>query len=218
MHTLMTSKLKENIILFQHDINQKRKFTSRPKLLTENGNFVIESAVDRNVSFRLKGTSYLNINDVNIMLLVGNANRSSSAASGTSNANLAVRLSTLEGQFRQYSTPSRQNRIQRRLTALESRLGVGSNATWGSLTRRVRQLEIKMQRILVRLSSDNCTSNPCLHGGTCTNTFGGYTCQCLDTWTGSNCEEDVNECTAFANTDLGCQNSITCENTPGGYT
>lgn len=179
---------------------------------------MIESALDRNVSFRLKGSSYLNINDVNIMHLVGSANQSSSSTSGIPNTNIAIRLSTLEEQFRQYQGPGRQNRIQRRLTALESRLGVGSNTTWSNLSRRVRQLEIKMQRILVRLSNDNCTSNPCQNGGTCTTTFGGYMCRCPETWTGSNCEEDVNECTIYANTDLGCQNSISCENTPGGYT
>lgn len=186
-------------------------------MLTENGNFVIESAVDRNVSIRLRGSSHLNINDVNIMHLIGSTNQSSSAA-GIPNTNVAIRLSTLEEQFRQFQTPGRQSRIQRRLTALENRLGTGSNTTWSNLNRRVRQLEIKIQRILVRLGNDNCTSNPCLNGGTCTNTYGGFMCHCLDTWTGNSCEQDVNECTVFANTDLGCQNSISCENTPGGYT
>lgn len=151
------------------------------------------------------------------MHLVGSTNQSSSAA-GIPNSNLAIRLSTIEEQFRQFQSPGRQNRINRRLAALEHRLGPTSNLTSITTTRRIRQLEIKVQRILSQLNADNCTSNPCLNGGTCTNTYGGYVCHCLDTWTGSNCELDVNECTIFANTDLGCQNSISCENTPGGYT
>ena len=42
------------------------------------------------------------------------------------------------------------------------------------------------------LGSDvnECTaSNPCKNGGTCTNTFGGYTCKCPANHKGKNCEE-----------------------------
>ena len=36
---------------------------------------------------------------------------------------------------------------------------------------------------------DECSmTNPCLHGGTCTNTIGGYRCFCPPEWTGEICE------------------------------
>lgn len=45
-------------------------------------------------------------------------------------------------------------------------------------------------RILCFLDVDECLSSfpPCLHGGTCFNIDGGYTCQCPIGWRGKNCE------------------------------
>lgn len=194
----------------------------RPKFLTENGNLVIESALDKNISFRLKGSSCLNINDVNVMKLSTGTNQSMS-----SNSNLALRLLRLEEQFRQsaqsqtfeYDRRMTNRNIRQRLAELERKIGRdGSNITWTQMTRRIRQLENKVNQLMIRLNFDNCSSNPCQNGGSCTNTFGGYICRCSDAWTGNNCEEDVNECAIFAGTDLGCQNSLSCENSPGGYT
>lgn len=198
---------------------------SRPKFLTENGNFVIESAVDRNITFRLKGSSYLNINDMNVMniMKMGGLNQTN-----VPNSNLALRLSVLEEQLRQVPTseaggmprPRGNRNILNRLAALETRMnnaGTGTGMNMTNINRRIRTLETKVNKILERLNSDNCSSNPCKNGGTCMNTFWGYICKCPDTWTGISCEEDVNECANFAGTDLGCQNSIACENTPGGY-
>ena len=34
---------------------------------------------------------------------------------------------------------------------------------------------------------------------------------------GATCEQDVNECSVLAGTDLGCQNGATCVNQPGTY-
>ena len=36
---------------------------------------------------------------------------------------------------------------------------------------------------------DECTNFPCSNGGTCTNTVGSYTCQCVTGYTGTNCEQ-----------------------------
>lgn len=181
---------------------------------------MIESALDKNISFRLKGNSFVNINDINVMKLFSGSNQSVVPSS-----NLALRLSTLEDQFRQFptlgsdSTAPRNRNVWQRLNTLEQRVGrVGANFTWNNVNRRIRQLEVKMNRLMSRLNADNCTSNPCQNGGTCTNTFSGYICRCSDAWTGVNCGEDVNECANFADTDLGCQNFVSCENTPGGYT
>lgn len=199
----------------------------RPKLLTESGNFVIESAKDRNVSIRLKGNSNLNINGMDVMSFVGQSNQSNVPISS-----LALRLSVLEEQIRQFesdggpssssSASNHNHNIWQRLGTLEHRImnetRATSNTTWSRYHRRVVRLENDINQLLLRLNADNCSSNPCQNGGICFNTFGGYVCRCPNTWTGNSCEQDVNECMNFANTDLGCQNSISCENTPGGYT
>lgn len=189
-------------------------FFSRPKLLTENGNFVIESAKDRNVSIRLKGNSNLNINGMDVMSFLGHSNQSNVPISS-----MALRLSVLEEQIRQFHSNHNHN-IWQRLASLEHTImnETTSNTTWSRYHRRVHRLENDINQLILRLNADNCSSNPCQHGGVCFNTFGGYVCRCPDSWTGNSCEQDVNECTSFANTDLGCQNSISCENTPGGYT
>lgn len=185
---------------------------------------MIESAKDRNVSIRLKGNSYLNINDMEVMSFLGHSNQSNVPMSS-----LALRLSMLEEQIRQFqfdggpSSSSGRNHnhnIWQRLASLEHSImnETTSNTTWSRFHRRVHRLENDINQLLLRLNADNCSSNPCQNGGVCFSTFGGYVCRCPDTWTGDSCEQDVNECTIFANTDLGCQNSISCENTPGGYT
>lgn len=195
-------------------------FNFRPKFLTENGNFVIESAVDRNISFRLKGTSFLNINDMNVMSMIHSGGFN---VSSVSNSNVALRLSRLEERFQQipsYDTRPRNQYFNNRLIQLENKVNnASSEPNLMIFNRRIRQLEVRVNRLFDKLMADNCSSNPCKNGGTCMKVFSntGYACQCTDSWTGANCDEDVNECAIFAGTDLGCQNSASCENTPGGY-
>ena len=35
---------------------------------------------------------------------------------------------------------------------------------------------------------DECSSSPCQNGGTCIDAVNSYTCDCVDGWTGTNCE------------------------------
>lgn len=145
--------------------------------------------------------------------------------SNVPNSNLASRISSLEEQIRSSpvaDAPVRgMRRIMQRLNALEARNVNGTsdvtdvNVT--AINRRIRRLEIQFNQLIQRLNADNCSSNPCMNGGQCLNTFGGYICKCTESWEGANCEDDVNECANFAGTDLGCQNMATCENLAGGY-
>ncbi len=54
-------------------------------------------------------------------------------------------------------------------------------------------------------AGDGCAPNPCDHGGTCTSTGNGFTCDCADGYDGDTCETDINEC----NPDP-CQNGGRC--------
>lgn len=35
---------------------------------------------------------------------------------------------------------------------------------------------------------DECISNPCQNGGTCTDGVNGYSCECTSSWTGPQCQ------------------------------
>uniref|UniRef100_A0A8C8FZI0 EGF-like domain-containing protein n=1 Tax=Oncorhynchus tshawytscha TaxID=74940 RepID=A0A8C8FZI0_ONCTS len=61
-----------------------------------------------------------------------------------------------------------------------------------------------------------CESGPCLNGGECL-PYGvtGFTCDCLSSWTGPTCNEDVDECESGP---LGpCPSDSTCVNTRGSF-
>merc|ERR1712212_988829 len=59
---------------------------------------------------------------------------------------------------------------------------------------------------------NECDNSPCKNEGTCTNSYGSYSCKCQDGWTGNNCDQDINECDK--NT---CKNGGTCTNNDGSY-
>ena len=44
---------------------------------------------------------------------------------------------------------------------------------------------------------DECSSNPCVNGGTCTDQLNRYTCTCESGFTGNNCETGI-----YANSSL----------------
>jgi hypothetical protein len=50
-----------------------------------------------------------------------------------------------------------------------------------------------------------CTSNPCVNGGTCSDLENAYLCACVAGFTGVRCETNVNECASNP-----CQNQATC--------
>ena len=60
---------------------------------------------------------------------------------------------------------------------------------------------------------DHCASNPCTHGGTCTNSATAFTCACPAAYTGTRCETLVDNCAANP-----CRNGGSCQNGVGQYT
>ncbi|XP_013866988.1 protein HEG [Austrofundulus limnaeus] len=58
-----------------------------------------------------------------------------------------------------------------------------------------------------------CVSNPCLNGGVCVSYEGPeYTCRCKESWTGPNCDQDMDECEKDP-----CPAGSRCVNTRGSF-
>ncbi|XP_029722333.2 cubilin homolog isoform X1 [Aedes albopictus] len=196
-------------------------YENQPKLLTNDGHLIIESAVDRNITVLLKGNSFFNVGDVSLgKLLHGLANVSSSSSSSSvpSDSSLPNGSSQLQFLMNVVSGPFG---LQKRIAALEngtSDTGEGrGRGRINNINRRLTVLERKVGNVLSKLRENNCKTSPCQNGGTCISLFDSFVCLCPKNWEGPTCANDVNECSEFAGTDLGCQNGATCKNTPGGY-
>ncbi|CAB1449409.1 unnamed protein product, partial [Pleuronectes platessa] len=59
---------------------------------------------------------------------------------------------------------------------------------------------------------NECSSNPCQNGGTCTDGTNGFTCTCTAQWTGPNCQTSQQECGGYLTGPAG---SFSYPNTPG---
>ncbi|KAL1477494.1 hypothetical protein MTO96_035695 [Rhipicephalus appendiculatus] len=117
-------------------------------------------------------------------------------------------VTTLRSQMGQLSTKCQQ--LQTKVRRLEA-----------NLTRAVRvpinRLVTALRRLRTGLNQNPCASNPCSHGGTCIGRFNAFTCICPPSWEGPRCEVDVDECSHWTGSDLGCQNNARCINTPGSF-
>merc|ERR1711937_99279 len=65
------------------------------------------------------------------------------------------------------------------------------------------------------VSIDDCASEPCLNGGSCTDGHLGYSCSCPAQWNGPTCGEDMDECSDVSL--FNCVGNSTCNNTVGSY-
>ncbi|KAH8405045.1 hypothetical protein KR222_005560 [Zaprionus bogoriensis] len=189
--------------------------------IVNDGTLSFEAAFDQNITFRLMGdASALLLNDFDLVSLLRRRRRALAAA--TAPTTVARReplsLDALKEQFRG---------VQRDMARLARWLGIMHNGTRrNGLNQRV--LRRSMQRVQVmstilstmelNLRRDDCRSSPCKNGGTCFDAYMGFHCSCAAGWQGSSCEDDVNECSDLANTELGaCMNDAQCVNTPGSY-
>ena len=57
-------------------------------------------------------------------------------------------------------------------------------------------------------NDDDCASNPCKNGGSCTDGVNSYTCTCAAGWNGTTCENDVDECASNPCPDQRCFNLV----------
>ncbi|KAG7199007.1 hypothetical protein KM043_013159 [Ampulex compressa] len=204
----------------------------RPVLEARDGNLIISSAKDRNITLKILGNGYVNVNEINLLQVASaaqsavrlidrwrlgylaevetNLNRLTNIVEGP--VGLQRRIAALEGNDDANATIHHGNRPEP---------SVPTDSTTRNAIRRVndrvRRLEDKVRTIVTKLTQDDCQSNPCQNGGTCHDMYEGYKCHCSSNWEGPNCLSDVNECVTLLGTDLGCQNGATCSNIPGSY-
>lgn len=62
------------------------------------------------------------------------------------------------------------------------------------------------------VNSNDCYSNPCLHGAECRDELNGYTCDCPEGTGGQDCSLSVDQCSTNH-----CKNGATCHNVLGSY-
>ncbi|XP_014475365.1 PREDICTED: cubilin [Dinoponera quadriceps] len=186
----------------------------RPVLESRDGHLIISSAKDRNITLKIMGGGYVNVNEINLLHV----------ASAAQNATRVIDrwrmgyLAEMERSLQQLTTiVTGSTGLQRRVTQLER--DIDTNITNNAGNRRVplKALEDSLRALQTLLRENECHSNPCQNGGTCEDLYDSYQCHCPSNWEGPNCMIDVNECAKFLGTDLGCQNGATCRNLPGSY-
>lgn len=72
-------------------------------------------------------------------------------------------------------------------------------------SRALRELRRKVRRIEQTLVRQECNSQPCQQSGTCIDGYGTFQCLCPPGWAGPTCGDDMDECSEYQGTDLGCQ-------------
>ena len=66
---------------------------------------------------------------------------------------------------------------------------------------------------------DDCASDPCQNGGTCTDKVNAFSCACASGYEGDTCETDIDECaTSPTSPTSPCDANADCANNVGSYT
>ncbi|XP_011637168.1 cubilin-like [Pogonomyrmex barbatus] len=206
----------------------------RPVLEAQDGHLIISSAKDRNITLKIMGDGYVNVNEINLLHV----------ASAAQNATRVIdrwrmgHMSEMENSLYQLTTiVTGATGLQTRVALLERSIDVNGTIRVGNRSRfpnlnplssiarstirrinvRLKALEDALRAMQTLLQQNECQSSPCQNGGTCEDLYDAYQCHCPSNWEGPNCMTDVNECARFLGTDLGCQNGATCRNLPGSY-
>ncbi|XP_071057100.1 cubilin-like [Onthophagus taurus] len=181
-----------------------------PRIRVKDGHLLFTVEKDKNISLITSGTGGIHVNGQDLAHV----------------AKLASNLTSFiqnKGEIYIPDSPEGvKSNIYDQVTFLESGL---QNLTLVAVkkpaiqrvNRRLNALRRRIRKLNILLIANECNSNPCQNGGTCQDLFDNFMCVCPPEWEGTSCQTDVNECTNFAGTDLGCQNGATCINKPGSY-
>ena len=118
-------------------------------------------------------------------------------------------------QENSYNVKSYINSLETRLNMTDEILEEHDNQI-GEIQEMVTLSDQTLDRhetLINDLSTDRCSSNPCINGGTCTNTVNNYICSCKHGIGGRNCEIDtIDECQSSP-----CQNGGICFDSFGAF-
>lgn len=202
-------------------------FDQQPRIISQNGHIIFQTAANHNITFRAVGAGSIRINDNDLAVVVEAAKRSNEDLDKLKSVDLASMQQTLTRLADQINEiqllGDRMDHAERVLSNLMATVQNLTSARTNVNNRinrnrnRITLLETRMQTLQTTLTRNECASNPCRNGGTCEDSYNRYLCRCPSNWGGPTCEEDVNECGRFAGTPQGCQNGATCFNTPGSW-
>ncbi|CAD1477837.1 unnamed protein product, partial [Heterotrigona itama] len=186
-----------------------------PVLESRDGNLFISAAKDKNITLKILGKGYLNVNEINLLHVANSAESATRLIERWKTGYLAEVESNLQRLMQLVEGPEG---LEKKIAALRG-FGEGNSTLQPDIssTNQVRRVEEKVKSIESKLRINECSSNPCQNGGTCQDLYEGYQCHCPLNWEGPNCVMDVNECVRLLGTDLGCQNGATCHNLQGSY-
>ncbi|XP_059488336.1 cubilin-like isoform X2 [Neocloeon triangulifer] len=216
------------LLLFLCFLNFKigdAQYQRQPRLRTQNGNLIILSAIDKNITLKTSGSqSYVNINGENLIGLVSEAKSAVTALGKLQESTIDEMQKSLtflsEEIFRDGGVSQRTGLLEGRVGNVTKNLTLTKRSVAGkfrTLTTRLKKLERNFDLMRRNLRRDECRENPCKNDGTCEDAYNAFYCRCPPGWEGPTCEVNINECARYAGTDLGCQNGATCRDKPGSY-
>ncbi|XP_074596985.1 cubilin-like, partial [Brevipalpus obovatus] len=198
----------------------------RPRVRVEDGNIVFESPPRKRIEFKsesgqisVNGKSLISLSNSGQYPSVDQRNSPILSTSDTFSPNLATRFGLLSQKVDQLGLYL-QNLSQ--IAGRARRLFTDGSVTYKprhyrNVLKNFPQLQKELQDLNTLIIKNECQPNPCKNGATCIDEFNDYQCLCTNGFDGRNCDNDVDECAVFANSELGCQNGGTCINLPGSY-
>lgn len=194
-------------------------YESQPRFLAKDGHMVVLTGLNKDIVFRSSGSGRIKINGEDIAALRGELPASGGGSSsdrpmGSVSQNQAIdrlrRVLDLNRMLQSSTIDDLSKGINATIKAHLKAFGLRQRKRNRAIFRRLKRLE-KL------LTTDECASSPCQHGGTCEDAYNRYYCRCPSGYQGKNCEQDVDECARHKGTELDCQNGGTCLNTFGGF-
>lgn len=159
------------------------EYDTQPKILLRNGDLVLESAYDRNITFRLSRDSSLFLNNVNLWEKIRQRYTPSAVDSGSkekemfSTDDIKMEIQKLHEDLERFAQRlmTSQNRTRRTLQLGVIRRNLG----------RINRLNGRLLVLERKLKKDECAeaTEPCKNGGTCYDSYNGFHCECTEGYT-----------------------------------
>lgn len=153
-------------------------YVNQPKIHSNKGDLILESAYDRDIRVRLTHDAGIYVNNVNLLEKL--RQRSSPAIlDGDAKSSQQLTVDEVKGEL---------HKLHDDLERLATRLGTAQNRTrrtlqLGVIRRnlgRINRLNGRLLALERKLKRDECqeTSEPCKNGGTCYDSYNGFHCEC----------------------------------------